>query len=847
MGKKTQTLLFRFAIVSATALNLIGCSNNKATQISNDNYVIGFGEERLAGSVPEGNLITSAIKEMNDVDVVLYPSLLLPNNSPTLLRARADAGERETVIDLFPSGAKDQFLIGSMSGKDLRRFVENRSQENYNADLQVAGIKYDIHYLGGWKETSYVTLSDGSPIKDDERYRVALSKFYYFSGATFPSYKYRNGLGLQNFVESRFVSAKESLKKYFDSGLSWPFLKEVRARVTRHILAPLGFRRISEIQGPSHRSPMYGHPITTRGIVTAVGSVQWYPGGEEIYIQTEQDDGDPATSEGILVSLGPTQDKFELGDEVEVDGVVYEQVLEGGLGRTSIREVSRTQVLRKGVKLPEPVRLGMNGRPIPNQVISSYRGNLNLKPRLNLNDGVDFYESLEGMRVVIENPRVVGFRGGNEDLDSSKPKGYLNLYVVPNGDLDQEQRTPKGGIIIDQLRNDFNPNIMQILSNHFTQGIATDAYFNIGDQMQGDVVGVLGFEPNIFGGGDYSIVLPEIQKSVTALSSKAKKVELEDRPRTSLISTEKQLTVATYNVENLSANQVERVKLIAKSIAYNLKCPDIVNFAEIQDNNGDDFLNGSSGAQTLKKIIQEAQKSGCANIDYQFLNIDPVNNSEGGKPGGNIRVAMIYNQKRVQFSARGEAGTLTDNRVLEDGSLEFNPGRVFPNSPLFSFTRKSLAAEFYFRGERLTLIGNHFNAKLGDTSLWAAEQPAYLGSENKRQALAQQINLFVQYLLKRKVDANILVLGDFNALIEENSMKVLAGQQLKNLITWNSLVPVNDRYTISYNGNSEAIDFIFASQNMLRKSPEMEIVHINTDFMGRLSDHDPVISRFTFD
>lgn len=836
----------KISLVLILILAVMGCTSNKATQISNDNYVIGYGEERTQGSVPEGNLITTALLEINDLDVVLYPSLLLPNNSPTLLRAKADASERQAILDIFPGGTKDQFLIGSMSGKDLRRFIQNRSKENFNADLQVAGIKYDIHYLGGWPETSYVTDAQGNPLEDDKNYRVAISKFYFFSGATFPSYKYRNGLGLQNFVDSRFVSAKDSLKKYLESGAAWPFLKEVRARVTRHRLAPLGFRRISEIQGPSHRSPLYGRPVTTRGIVTAVGSVQWYPGGEEVYIQSEQDDGDPATSEGILISLGTSNIKYELGDEVEVDGVVYEQIFEGGLPRTAIREVTKAQVLRKGVKLPEPIRLGRNGRPIPTQVISSYRGNLNLKPRLNLNDGVDFYEAFEGMRVVIENPRIVGFRGGNEDLDGSKPKGYLNLYVIPNGDVENEQRTPRGGIIIDQLRNDFNPNILQILSNHFSQGIATDSYFNVGDQISGEVVGVMSFEPNIFGGGDYSLVLPEIQKSITEMSAKAKKVEVENRPRTSLVATETQLTVATYNVENLSANQIERIKLIGKSIAYNLKCPDIVNLVEIQDNNGDDFNNGSNGTLTLKRIVSEVKKSGCADANYQFINIDPSMNNEGGKPGGNIRVAMMYNQNRVSFSPRGEAGTLTENRVMEDGSLEFNPGRVFPNSPLFKHTRKSLAAEFYFRGERLTLIGNHFNAKLGDTSLWAAEQPAYLGSENKRQALAQQINLFVQYLLKRRPDANLLVLGDFNALIEENSMKVLAGQQLKNLISWNSLVPPADRYTISYNGNSEAIDFVFASENMLRKNPEMEIVHINTDFMGRLADHDPVITRFTF-
>lgn len=827
------------------SLLLLGQScSDKSFKLENDNFIVGTQDLRTEGSVPEGNLIATAIKEVNELDIVFYPSLLLNDGQTSLLRSSMGSNEADSYMEVYPDGIKDQFIVGNMSGKDIREFIESRSRDNYNVDLQVAGMNYHVHYVGGWKQFAYYQLERGVKWDDERIYRVAVSEYYYFSGPTFPSYKYRNGLGLRDFVESSYISAKASLRKYLESAREWPFLKEPRAKVTKAQLGDLGFKKISEIQGESHRSPIYGHQVTTRGIVTAVGSVEWYPGGEEAFIQSERPDNNPLTSEGLHIHFGNINQLLELGDVIEVTGVVYEQVLESGLGKTGLREVSSLKVLRKGAELPTAIKLGVGGRAIPDKRISRYRGNLNLKPKLDLNDGIDFWESLEGMRVSITNPRVVGFRGGNEEFESSKPKGYLNLYVVPNGDEKQSLMTDAGGIIIDEINDDYNPEILQILSNHFSQGIATDVYYNIGDQIVGEITGVMGYEQNIFGGGDYAMVTPEVQQPIVDYASASRtKTELADRPITTLVATESDLTVATYNVENLAGNQKARLVEIGKSISLNLKCPDILGLVEIQDLNGDDFAGDSSAAGTLQRLIGYIN---CPGVDYRALNIDPVMNGEGGKPGGNIRVATIYNANRVSFTPRGNPGALEETRIMQDGRLENNPGRVSPNSSAFDYTRKSLAAEFEFRGERIVVITNHFNSKLGDDSLWGAQQPVYLGSENRRQKLAEQVNNFVELMVKRSPDTHVLVIGDFNAHLEENSMRILAGRELRNLLTYEDLVAPQNRYTTNYNGNSQAIDFIFASYNLLSRSPELEILHINSNYMGRLSDHDPVVARFRF-
>ncbi len=825
-------------------LILFSACSDKAYKLENDNFILGLENQNLAGSTVEGNLITSAIREVHNLDIVFYPSLLIKPNQFAFL-STTDTNTNDSWLNLYPEGIKDQFIVGNMSGRDLKRFITERSTDNYQTDLQVAGMNYHLHFVGGWLEYAYYSLRNGAALDDKKVYRVAVSKYYYFSGETFPSYKYRNGLGLRDFVEEVSISARESLKTYLNSGREWPFLKEPRATVTNGVIANLGFKKIPEIQGVAHRSPYMGNRVTTRGIVTAVGTVDVYPGGEEAYIQDPKGDGNLLTSDAIHLHYRNLNTILELGDEIEVEGVVYEQQFDDGLGRTSLREISKITVLKKNVELPEPVLLGSNGRRIPDKVISKWRGNLNLKPQLSLNEAIDFYESLEGMRVKIEDARIVGFRGGNEEFYRSRPKGYLNLYVLPNGNEKTYQTTNAGGVIIDFQKNDYNPNIIQIVSNHFSNGIDPEGFYNVGGELEGEIVGIMGYEKNIFGGAEYAMVLPEAQSALSDFKNKnALRTEIEQRPKTTLTATQTQLTVAAYNIENLAGNQQDRLDEIGKSIAVSLKCPDIVSLVEVQDENGTDFSGNASAQVTLERLIDSIPCG--AEVSYKPVYSDPFINNDGGQPGGNIQVAFIYNEYRVSFSQRGILDPLMDQYLTTSGRLLNNPSRLYARDAAFKNSRKSLAAEFEFRGEPVFVIGNHFNSKFADTSLWGAEQPHELYSDDRRQVKARRINQFVQSMLVLNPEANIIVLGDFNAFAYEKSMRVLQGEQLQNLSLYKDLIPFNDRYTYNFNGNSQAIDHIFVSKPMLRLAPELQIPHINTDFMGRLADHDPIIARFNF-
>jgi hypothetical protein len=841
MNKLTRLLFFSFA-----ALMLISCGD-KAYKLNNDDYILGLNNSHSLESSVEGNLITSAIREVHNLDIVFYPSRLLQqNNLAFLSNTQFNNSNLNDVLAVYPAGIKDQFIVGNMSGRDIKNFIKERSQDNFDVDLQVAGMNYHLHYVGGWLNYAYFGLRGNTKLDESAVYRVAVSRYYYFSGETFPSYKYRNGLGLRNFVETRFISARESLQQYLLSGREWPFLREPRAKVTTHSLPSVGEKKIPEIQGRSHISPYLGHHVRTTGIVTAVGTVGHYPGGEEFYLQCPEGDGDPLTSDGILVHLGATNQLLKIGMELEVEGVVYEQLFESGLSRTSLREITNLKILRESVPLPEPVRLGIGGRAIPQNNISTWRGNVNIKPELNLNDGMDFFESLEGMRVVISNPRITGFRGGNEEFYRARPKGYLNLYVKPDGDTPDRKTTTGGGVIIDQEVNDFNPGIIQILSNHFTNGFDPNAFYDVGKVIEGDIVGVMGYESNIFGGAEYAMVLPTPQEAFQDFAAaNQQRTELDQRPITTLVPTSNQLTVAAYNIENLAGNQFDRLEEIGRSIAINLQCPDIVNLVEVQDENGVDFQGNASAEVTLTRLIEFIPCG--SEVKYRPVFVDPVQGSDGGQPGGNIQVAYLYNSNRVSFTPRGNPYSLMDVTVRPGGGTIDNPARLFTRDEVFRNTRKSLLAEFEFQGHKVYLISNHFNSKFADTGLWNAVQPQDFRSDNRRQLMARLINNFVQKMMLQEPDASIIVLGDFNAFTFDQSMRVLQGEQLHNLATVPGLIPFNDRYSYNFNGNSQLIDHIFVTSPLLERNPEFQIPHINTDFMGRLADHDPIISRFTFE
>ncbi|CAM9808099.1 unnamed protein product, partial [Chrysoparadoxa australica] len=883
----------------------IGCGDNKSYRLENDTPFVSTLNTEVTKPIPggsrtdhtsssAGNLIATAMREVHDLDIALYPRDLINEENVAFVQAGLNGEDFNNLLNLYPlTGNKDEFMVGVMRGRDIKKLIRTRIQDNLKLDIEVAGMVYHIHMVAGVVNMETYGLDNGRTFEDGESYRIAINQHFFFSGETFPSYKFRNGLNFSFVPNGEIISAKDTLQRYLAKVGELPYLKETRGRFSTVRYNHAGIFKTYEVQGSSHRSPLWSKRVTTSGVVTAVDNVEWYPRGIDIIIQDPQGDGNDATSDAVMVHLDGDTTNVKVGDFIEVTGTVYEQMtldVSQNMSKTVIRELTNDdiKIISSNTPLPAPVLIGMQGRRIPDEKISTWTGDLNFKPFLNLNDGIDYWESLESMRIKVKNPRVAGFRGGQEELVRLNPQRHLSLYIVPDGFNRAKTRTLVGGLMEDIMEKDFSPEVIHLsaakrINCQIPGGLLNTTYhYNVGDIFKGEIEGILSFESNLFGGGEYTMVIPEATYLDAKISSAAnsflrpsfeknddgtpkkiinclgtnfysKPMPFECRPQTTLKGEGRHLTIAAYNLENLAGNQEDRIEMMGTAVRHNLKCPDILSLVEVQDDNGLDLEGGADASKTLQKIITKS-KCKADGVDYTYINVNPVNHNEGGQPGGNIRVAIIYNQARVSFTKWGQPtdgpltnGTLQETRLTPEGNLSVNPGRVFPNSEAFKNTRKSIVAQFDFKGEKVFVIGNHFNSKLGDTSTWGARQPFYSYSDEERALLGATINEFVRIIEFREPNAHIAVLGDFNANYNERSMRALEnGDFLINMMFHKDLVLPNDRYSHNHNGASSAIDFIFANRNFMAKKPAFEVLHINSDYMGRLSDHDPVIARFYF-
>jgi endonuclease I/endonuclease/exonuclease/phosphatase family metal-dependent hydrolase len=302
---------------------------------------------------------------------------------------------------------------------------------------------------------------------------------------------------------------------------------------------------------------------------------------------------------------------------------------------------------------------------------------------------------------------------------------------------------------------------------------------------------------------------------------------------TSLQNSQDVLTVATFNVENLDPKD-RRFDNIAKIIGNNLNAPDVISLVEVQDNNGpinDDVVNAN---ETYQKLIAALENIGSP--AYDFVEIAPSDDQDGGEPGGNIRVGLLFQPSRITLAKLPRRGGALDAVAITQGAngldLSLNPGRIDPTNSAFEASRKPLATEFIFNGQKLFIIANHFVSKLGGSP-----------SDVQRVKQAEIVNEFVGQILEVDPQAKVIVLGDLNDLPDSLPLKTLKGNILENLT---DSLPASDRFTFKFKGNPQLIDHLLVSENLSRfAQPKIDIVHVNVGFSKPVSDHDPVIAAFT--
>jgi len=577
------------------------------------------------------------------------------------------------------------------------------------------------------------------------------------------------------------------------------------------VAPPLPVTPIHDIQGASHISPLNMTMVSTTGIVTALRS-------NGFYIQDPSPDTNDATSEGIFVftSSAPT---VVVGDAVSVTGTVSE-FRPGGSGSDNLTITELTSpsitVTSSGNPLPAPILIGVGGRVPPSMVIEDdAMGDVETSGVFDpATDGIDFYESLEAMRVQVNNAVVTG-----------PSASFGEIPVLSDDGLNASVRTTRGGVVV--RSNDFNPERIFL-----DDGIASTPTVVVGDHFTGPIVGVMDYS---FGNfklqvtSSPTVVPGGLSQEVTALP------------------TANQLAVATFNVENLDPNDpAQKFTDLAGVIINNLKSPDLIALEEIQDNNGPTNDPLVDASQTYNLLITAIQTAG--GPTYQFRQIDPVDDQDGGEPGGNIRVGFLFRTDRgLAFVDRVGGASTVATTVANGGSgpeLSSSPGRIDPTNAAFNNSRKPLAGEFTFNCQKLFVIANHFNSKGGDQPLFGHFQPPALSSEVQRMQQAQIVNNFVDAILALDPNAAIVVLGDLNDFEFSNPLMTLKGGVLNDLI---ESLPQSERYTYVFEGNSQALDHILVSNSLFTSVPvfEYDVVHVNSEFVIRTSDHDPQVARLT--
>ena len=575
------------------------------------------------------------------------------------------------------------------------------------------------------------------------------------------------------------------------------------------VTAPKEVKNIGEVQGESHQSPLVGKEVVINNVV-----VTKTDGDKGFYVQDKVSDNNPRTSDAVYVA---SKDKVESGDLLKVQGTVKEgymeeysvkqgQTFKKPAGSLTVTQIINATITKLG-KADLPKALNISEK-MPKDIVDNTPTKYNPET-----EALDYWESLEGMLVEVTKPKVTG------------PQYKGDIYVLP-GDYKGQKLNNIGGV---NLRPGVqNTEVLPVTVGNKFVAKAKD-YFNE------NITGVVTYKNKTYKIDPSSV--PAIQDG--GLTREVSKI----------YPSEDKLTIASYNIENFSANNnghdetpEEKVDKIANSFINEVHSPDIITLIEVQDNNGGVNDGTVDGVKSGEKLAQRIKSLG--GPDYKYTEIAPVDGKDGGKPGANIRVAYLYNPKRVTLIGKEKGGSEEAARFV-NGHLEKNPARVDPTSVHFEKVRKSLAAEFEFKGERIVVIANHLKSKLGDDAIYGSNQPSVENTKAKRIEEAKILNAFIKEGLRQNPNLKFVLTGDFNDFEFSDSVKTIVGNELVNLMAEHEQ---GDRYSYFYRGSNQSLDNILISKNIKDKvvfSP----VHINASFMeehGRASDHDPVVVQIDF-
>jgi predicted extracellular nuclease len=509
-------------------------------------------------------------------------------------------------------------------------------------------------------------------------------------------------------------------------------------------------------------------------------------------MQDDLGDGLDCSSDAIFVFTDQFPEVLP-GNMVEVDGKVVEYFVGKPEDRNlTITEISepKIRVISQNSRLPEAVVIGYGGRRIPDKVIDD-DGLMKFDVET---DGIDFYESLESMLVQVNTGVVAG------------PRNSYNEVTIISLDTVQSETDEQIGVLL-LKEDDANPEriILNLNSSN------TDAV-NLGAGLNQKILGIMdysygNYKLNVFGRVNFNEP---------------------DFPRGDVVQETEKLTLVSYNLENLSLNdESARFKDIARQITDSLKTPDILVLHEVLDDSGVEDDGTTSAELTISKIIDEIAARSA--VEYAYSQIDPMNNQDGGIPGGNIRSIILYREDKGIFLDENPDNNYfsTNPRLIEEGHWRF------------AGTRKPLAALFEKDGVPFVVIAVHLTSRNADSPLFGNLQPIEKPEELERNEQAALVNQFASRFLGRFPDTRVIVAGDVN---DDPWSRTVELMEETSLVDLGRKVNASDRFSYILDGNALQLDYIFTNP-VPGLDDEFLFLHLNSvlDYTLQISDHDPVI------
>ncbi|HHQ4487857.1 TPA: ExeM/NucH family extracellular endonuclease [Aeromonas hydrophila] len=621
---------------------------------------------------------------------------------------------------------------------------------------------------------------------------------------------------------------------------------------------------VPAIQGPGTSSPLVPagkfeseQAYATRGVVTQVVS-GLYKG---FFIQDEQGDGDPATSDGLFVYSTKANAAIVPGAEVCVSGKVKEYFNQTQLNADEL------VVTRPLGAIPAAVDL----LPVAGESLSQ------------------LLERHEGMQVrLVPGSSLVVTRNFSFDYDG-KRNNLVLAYGAPLIKSTQKFAAMSEEASNWALRNQQNQLVVETDAKApdgvlpwFPGFNAEDGYLRIGDKLNG-LEGALGYSYNLF-------------RLVASNRIDASQIDHSgwDRVETPELAEAGDLRVASFNVLNFfttvvggDANptgsnrgaltvaefELQRTKIVSAITRLNA---DVVGLMEIENNGYGD----NSAIANLVAALNAAQPDEAEH--YRWIA------SPDGKPIGTdaITVGLIYRPAKV--TPEGTA-SLIALPVQQAEAVDASGKPVTINQGM----RESLVQRFSSpKGDApLTLVVNHLKSKgsacFEDYPDYATVDP--LDGQGHCNALRVSAAKVLGESLK-DLAGDLLLIGDMNAYGMEDPIRVLtdydpaaqsrqimsasfttlAGQPFEEsgsalgkgygFINLNTRFHGTDTYSYSYEGELGNLDHALANPSLAAKVIGIEDWHINSaesnffeygsKYSGQLaksegpfsaSDHDPVL------